>query len=302
MSIAGVTRELLVRYLETWAPAVLSGSRRATFALSWSGPADIDTAEATLRVFAEFADLLGKRRLSIVVTAPETAELSDRLRRVVAELGLPPALSVNAVAGHADALLPVALTAARAAGAPVLAYLETAGEPPIATVAAGKPAELLLATGAGGWPDCRENLRAAGFPVTAAVELVDGVDTRLLAFATTALKHLEAFKNAMWAVDEYAGVRYRDPHDPDGHEMDISLNPHPGPLRRELLEYLASGTERSISELRHFTLTETVYRTSDATRVLTALLTAGTLTRTPERGRLSGDVMVRLAKPGDSVG
>jgi hypothetical protein len=38
-----------------------------------------------------------------------------------------------------------------------------------------------------------------------------------------------------------------------------------------------------------------VYRTADTTRVLSALLAAGTLTRVPERGRLSGDVLVELA-------
>ncbi|MFP5369455.1 MAG: hypothetical protein ACLGI3_01710, partial [Actinomycetes bacterium] len=107
-------------------------------------------------------------------------------------------------------------------------------------------------------------------------------------------KGLEAFKNALWAVDEYAGVRYRDPRDPEGHLLDISLSPHPGPLRRELLAHLRSAGARTVTELRQFTLTQTVYRASDTVRVLNALLSAGTVTRTPDRGRLGGDVVIAL--------
>ena len=113
-----------------------------------------------------------------------------------------------------------------------------------------------------------------------------------MAFATGLAKNLEVFKNSMWAVDEYAGVRYRDPTDPDGHLSDISLSPHPGPLRRELLAHLGTAGELSVTELRHFTLTETIFRPSDTVRVVTALLAAGTVTRRPEHGRLSGDVVI----------
>jgi hypothetical protein len=42
-------------------------------------------------------------------------------------------------------------------------------------------------------------------------------------------------------------------------------------------------------------LTDTIFRASDAVRVVTALISAGTVVRTPERGRLSGDVVIRLA-------
>src|SRR5947209_2684787 len=106
MSIAGVTRELLVRYLDAWAPAVLSGSKRATFAQSWAGPADVYTAEAALRVFAEFADLLRRHQLSIVLVAELTAEWTGRLDKLVAELRLPAQLSVHAITGNGDEQLP----------------------------------------------------------------------------------------------------------------------------------------------------------------------------------------------------
>jgi hypothetical protein len=299
MSIASVTRELLVRYLDTWAPSALRAARRATFAQAWSGPADVASAEAALRVFAEFADRLRGRRLAVVLVAPQTTDLTRRLDEVQAELGTPAALSVYPVAGDLAALMPAALTAAGAAGAPLLAYLDTADAPPIGVVAGGRPAELMLVTAAHGWDGHRQALHQAGFPLTAGVELVDGDEARLLVFATSFAKHLEAFKDALWAVDEYANVRYRDPRDPDGYLLDISLNPQPGPLRRELLAYLASVTDdRSVTDLRHFTLTETVYRAVDTSRALTGLLAAGTVTRSPEHGRLSGDVVISLTAPG----
>jgi hypothetical protein len=48
----------------------------------------------------------------------------------------------------------------------------------------------------------------------------------------------------------------------------------------------------TVTDLRTYALTETVYRAADATRVVQALLTAGAVTRRPEHGRLGGDVVV----------
>jgi len=294
MSIVDVTRELLVRYLDTWTPTALHTARRATFAQYWAGPADVGVAEAALRVFAEFTDRLRGRRLAVVLVAPETDELAARLDAVQAELGTPPELSVHTVAGDR---LAVALKAAGAAGAPVLAYLDSAAGPAGPTDAGGAadaggvPVEAVAV----GWTGYRQALRDAGFTLTAGVELVEGTGSRLVAFATSSAKSLEAFKNSLWAVDEYAGVRYRDPGDPDGHLLDISLSPHPGPLRRELLAHLDAVGECTVVDLRHFTLTETIFRAADTVRVVTALLAAGAVTRSPERGRLSGDVVISLA-------
>ncbi len=293
MPIAEVTRELLVRYLDSWVPAALHKARRAAFVQAWSGPADAALAEAALRVFGEFTDRMRGRRLAVLLVAPDAGSLTGRLQAVQAELGTPADLAVHAVAGDPAGQLPAVLKAAGAAGAPLLAYLD--GVPPD-PAGAGRPLEVLLAASAGGWATHRNGLRDAGCPLTAGVELVDGAGSRLLAFGTGSARNLEAYKDCLWAVDEYAGVRYRDPGDPDGHLMDISLRPHPGPLRRELLAHLATAGECSVTELRHFTLTETVYRASDTVRVLGALLTAGTVTRTPEPGRLSGDVVISLPR------
>jgi hypothetical protein len=156
----------------------------------------------------------------------------------------------------------------------------------------------------------RTALRTAGFPLVAMVELVAGADGaqagadaseaapgELLVFATTSGKSLEGFKEALWAADEYAGVRYRDPGDPERHLIDISLRPHPGPLRRELLQHLAQVGELSVTELKTYTLTETVYRSADAGRVLGALVVAKAVTRWPEEGRLGGDVLISVVEP-----
>jgi len=294
MPIVGVVRELLVRYLDVWTPTALH-ARRAAFAAA--GPAGAEVAEAALSVFAEFADRMRGRRLALLVVTPQVDGLAERLAAAQAELGTPAELSVHPVAGGPEDRLAAALQVAGAAKAPLLAFVDTPQPPPpevTAAVLAGRPAELLLLTAPDRWAESRAALREAGFPLTAGVELVDtaGGGARLLTFATSHDKSLEAFKNAMWAVDEYAGVRYRDPADPDGHLLDISLKPHPGPLRRELLAYLAATGGRTVTELRRYTLTDTVYRGSDTTSALTSLLTAGAVTRDPPTGRLSGDVRI----------
>ena len=280
MTVSGVVQELLVRYLDVWTPTALH-ARRATFAYASHSSAS-GLPEAALRVFAEFSDRFRGRRLGFVVVTPEPIS------------GLAGDLDVYPVAGPPVERLPVALKAAGSAKAPLFAFLDLADGPSadlLAAVIAGKPAELMLVTTPGTWPLRRGELRAAGFTLTSGVELVDG-DSGLVAFASSQDRSLEAFKNAMWAVDEYAGVRYRDPGDPDGHLLDISLKPHPGPLRRELLAHLAATGGRTVTELRRFTLTDTVYRSADTTTAIASLLTAGAVTRAPEGGRLSGDVII----------
>lgn len=298
MSLADLKREVLVRHLETWAPAALHRARRATFV---HGYADADgglLAEAALRVFAEQSDLVRGRELTMIAIGDDLSTVGQRLTVPDAGAGL----SVRPMSGGTDTLVPVALKAAGAARVPLLGFLDAtaATEPPavatIAALASGKPAEALLVLAADAVPDVdgyRAELRDAGFPLAAAVELVEGDGAgQLMVFATGLGKSLEAFKETLWAVDEFAGVRYRDPGDPERHLIDVSLNPHPGPLRRTLLQHLAEVGAATVTELRTYALTETVYRAADATRVLHALLGAGTVTRQPEHGRLGGDVVI----------
>ena len=302
MSLADLKRELLVRHLETWAPAALHRARRATFV---HGYADADgglLAEAALGVFAEQSDLVRGRELTMIAIGDDLSAVAQRLAAPEAGAGL----SVRTLSGDTGRLLPVAMMAAGAARVPLLGFLDAtaASEPPagptLAALATGKPAEVLLVLPADAVPDVdgyRAALRDAGFPLAAAVELVgeDADAGQLMVFATGLGKSLEAFKETLWAVDEFAGVRYRDPGDPQRHLIDVSLNPHPGPLRRTLLHHLAAVGEATVTELRTYALTETVYRAADATRVVNTLLGAGTVTRQPEHGRLGGDVVIAMS-------
>jgi hypothetical protein len=131
-------------------------------------------------------------------------------------------------------------------------------------------------------------LRAAGLGFTCHAELVDesGAAERLV-FATGSDKHLEKFKDELWALDEYAGIRYRDPSDPEHTLLDISLDPHLGPLKRALHRRVIHAGPCTVAQLRRHAVHETLYRSADATRAVQALIAAGMLRRTPSRGRLS---------------
>ncbi|GAA3764308.1 hypothetical protein [Micromonospora maritima] len=291
MSTDAVLRELLVRQLDHWLPAALHRARRATLALAYAGGPAVG-AEAALRVVGEFADRLRGRRLTVLVLADADPDLPARLG--AAEATLPADVAVHVVPGTPDRL-PVALKAAGAAGAPLFTVVDGAGPDPalLAAAASGRPAELLLVTAPG--RSLRPALTAAGFPLVTEVELVGEGPARLLGYATGSDRGLEAAKEALWAVDEYAGVRYRDPADPQGRLLDISLEPEPGPLRRELLAELTRSGPRTVSELRRFAATRTVYRPADANRALGSMLAAGAVTRDPEHGRLGGDVRISAA-------
>ncbi|AGL19871.1 hypothetical protein [Actinoplanes sp. N902-109] len=278
-SVAAVKREILVRHLETWAPGALRRGRRATYVHGYAD-ADPTLTTAALEVFADESYLARGRELTVIA------------------LGEPPevkGLSVLTVAGDPEATAGVALKAAGASRVPLLGVWNAAPGPgALAALATGKPAEIVAVLPAGtAAPELRATLHEAGFPLVAEVELaVSDEPGEILVYGTTLGKHLEAFKDLLWAVDEYAGVRYRDPGDPERHLIDISLSPHPGPLRRELLARLVEVGSATVTELRTYALTDTVYRASDATRVLHALLDAGAVTRRPADGRLGGDVVI----------
>jgi hypothetical protein len=303
MTIDGVTRELLVRYLDVWTPAALHSAKRVTFVYAWSGSDGPNerasdqterhtaTAEAALRGFAEFDDLLRARKLTYLVVGPD-GDIGTHLQRIQAELRTPANLAVHTLDGQPERLLATAMTAAGSGGAPLLVYSQVAA-PLEGLRGAGRPVEQIAVLPPGDWIRQRDTLHANGFALTTGVEfLAANGDACLVSLATDRANSLDAFKNALWSVDEYAGVRYRDPTDPGGHLQDISLEPHPGPLRRALLSHLDAAGPQTVTQLRRFVLTETIYRASDATRVISALRHAGTVTSDTTHGRLSGDVVV----------
>jgi three-Cys-motif partner protein len=326
-----VKRELLVRLLDNAVPALLHGAKRFTYAEGYAGSGR--SAVAALRVFAEFADRLRGRRLTVVLAGGDPATLPARLDATRAELGLPAQIQVTTVSGDCDDHLVPALRAAGAFGAPLLAYLDAAGSAGsalpgydmIAALAAGRRADVLVALdpavltagadldrffGSTDWrassalPDTerypylvtryREALERTGLDLVVHVELVDDSGaSQLLFFATAVEKSLDRFKDTLWAVDEFAGVRYRDPRDHDHALLDISLDPHLGPLRRALLERVRADGECPAAALRRFTRTETIYRAEDAFRAIGGLVSAGRVSRQPERGRLTADTIIR---------
>jgi hypothetical protein len=278
-----VKREVLVRYLDAWTPVVLRSHRGATYVESGNS----DFVADAFRVFSEFADRLAGHHLDMVIVGASADS-------AVRELGEPPAgLSVRSVADPAN------LTVA----GPMLAHLDLVEDSALAepdawrwaaALARGKAAEVLLTlpTAEQVTEHCRR-LAAVGLEYTVTVELVTGDGrTQLLVFATGDSRHLATFKNELWAADEFAGIRYRDPRDAQRSLVDISLTPQLPPLRRALLEELARRGSCTVAELQRHTLLETIYRPADAIGALTSAAAAGAISRDPEKGRLTPRTLI----------
>ena len=252
---------MLVRYLDAWTAKVLRSHRGGTYVECGGFAAD------ALRVFGEFSDRLDGHPLELVVAG---SALPD---------GAPAGLSVRAVED------PRALEVA----GPMLAHLDgPEAWPLLGPFLRGKGHEVVVTA-----PVPAGDHRTPG--CSAEVELVaeDG-ETRLLLFATEDARHLATFKSELWAVDEFAGIRYRDPRDAEGTLLDISLTPQLLPLRRVLLAELARRGRCPVADLQQYALLETIYRPEDAMGALTSAVAAGEVTRDPEKGRLTPRTVVGL--------
>lgn len=279
---AAVIRELLVRYLDTWTPLVLRAHRTATYI----DAGNADLASAAIRVFGEFTDRLAGHQLDVVMLAPSTPLTGP---------DPPPGLTLRPVRHLTD----ITVTG------PALAHLdidtgtvdEAAAWQLVAALTPGKAREILFTlppTAPGHVLKHRARLHAAGLTQAVTVELVDNQQhARLLIFATAAPKHLTLFKDELWAADEFAGIRYRDPHDPDHTLIDIAINPQLLPLRHALLTELARRGSCTAAELQHHTEQHTIYRPADTLRALTAAAAAGHITREPAKGRKAPRTIVR---------
>jgi hypothetical protein len=271
-----VKREVLVRYLDAWTSAALRSNRGATYVEF----GDTGFAVDAFRVFGEFADRLDEHHLDMVIVGVSGETLGEP----------PSGLSVRVVADPQDVTV----------AGPMLAHLDLVeggalAEPDawrlVDELVPGKARELLLTVpAADSGTDYRNRL---GMAFTVIVELVaDDGAAQLLVFATGDSKHVATFKNELWAADEFAGIRYRDPHDPEHDLIDISLTPHLLPLRRVLLEELARRGSCTVADLQQHTLLETIYRPADAIGALTSAASAGAITREPEKGRLTPRTVV----------
>ncbi|HEX6869796.1 MAG TPA: hypothetical protein VF163_01750, partial [Micromonosporaceae bacterium] len=96
---AAVKHELLVRYLDAWTPAALHGHKRVTF-VAGCRPST-DSALAAVRVFGEFADLLERHTLLMLLAGPARSDAGDldqvrhRLVQAAAEYGSPAGLVIS---------------------------------------------------------------------------------------------------------------------------------------------------------------------------------------------------------------
>lgn len=258
-----VKHELLVRYLDAWASVALRGGRPACF-VARCDPALLGAA---VRVFAEFADLLRRHPLRVLVLGGAVDPAWPAV----------PGLSVEAVS-----FLPTL-------SGPVFAFFEGQPGDEFAKVASAKLGSALIITDApidgvnGASVGCRADLVAA-----------DGSTEKLLFTAGTE-KALEKFKDELWALDEFAGIRLRDPGDPT--LLDIAVRPNIGPLRRMLAAELHHSGPQSVGALRAWTQRSSIYRTTDANTALQAMLAAGDCRREPAAGRLTTTTMI---EPGPS--
>jgi hypothetical protein len=309
--VAALRRELLASQLTSWLPEAARRARRATVVLGYADRADDGTVEAALRTLAGRAAEVGRLRLTVVVAVDDDDPgRAQRIGAVAAQL--PPGIDVHPVTAGAQRL-PALLRAAGAAGAPLATYLDTgAGMVPghgvLTALTSGRPTEVLITgIGPGGAAAAdRDLLTTAGFPLTAAVDLVvadpastaEGTPTggtppvaAWCRFATTAGRRLVAVKNAFWAVD-LPGLYYRDPADPGAGAVPVTVGPDPAPLRAALLAHIRTTGGATVTELRGYVAERTIHRAVDADRVLTELLTVGAVRRDPEHGRLAGDVLI----------
>ena len=255
-----VRHELLVRCLDAWTPAVLRGNKRVTYVDCSTDPA---SAAAALRVFGEFADLIERHTLTIVGFVSSVPDP-------------PPGLVMCPISSYDD------LVPALPIRSPVFGWFD--GFPLAPAIASHKSSEVLTVSSG----PATAAPAPFPFPLSCRVDLVDaGGNGELLTYGTSSEKALEKFKDELWALDEYAGIRLRDPADPDGTLLDISVQPNPAPLRRCLLAEVDRAEGSTVAQLRSWALRETIFRVADVTKALQALVSSGAVGREPAAGRLS---------------
>lgn len=101
-------------------------------------------------------------------------------------------------------------------------------------------------------------------------------------------------KSAMWQVDTVYGIRYRDTRDPNQLPLDIKLEPDTGPLRAELMAWLAQKPYGvRLQDLRDYATMETVYKPGQVRAVMIKLLKNGKVERSGT-GPIAGDTWFRI--------
>jgi len=146
----------------------------------------------------------------------------------------------------------------------------------------------------------RDTVRSAGFDFVLDFELMDVRGQALyLVFGTTHPRGLQKMKEAMWEVDEVAGAGYRDPRDPLQETLEIRLEPHTAPLRRLIVQQLASlpGQTASLRDLRKFALYQTVYKESQVVPVIQEMVAARQLVTDGESLGRARSLLTKVSLP-----
>ncbi|MGW0245495.1 three-Cys-motif partner protein TcmP [Nocardia goodfellowii] len=145
----------------------------------------------------------------------------------------------------------------------------------------------------------RDAIRTAGFNYVLDFELIDKRGHSLyLVFGTGHPRGLQKMKEAMWEVDDVAGVGYRDPRDPDQQTLEIRFEPNIAPLQRLLRDELRRKGDKGaqVRDLRTFALYRTVFKESQVIPALESLMRAGSV-EANEPGRLRFTTFVRVRQP-----
>lgn len=137
----------------------------------------------------------------------------------------------------------------------------------------------------------RRVLREAGFSYVLDFELADERSNLLyLVFGTNSDKGVEKMKDAIWSVDPYQGLGYRDPRDPYQETLPIQPQPQIGPLCRLINEHLQSlpGCAATLDDLRRFVLLDTIFRPGQTSKAVQRLMTERKVRCEPPEKRLTG--------------
>lgn len=119
-------------------------------------------------------------------------------------------------------------------------------------------------------------LRLAGFDYSLSFELVDASGHELLlVYATKAVRGVQRMKRAMWKADPVHGQYFRDPRDVDQLPLPILKEPDLTLLKKQLLEQVVTSGPVSLTDLKEYTLFQTLFEEPRAKRAVKELETEG---------------------------
>jgi hypothetical protein len=140
------------------------------------------------------------------------------------------------------------------------------------------------------------SLGQAGFRYTLVFEMVDeGGHSLFLLFGTSHERGLHVMKDAMWKVDPFSGVRYRDPRHEGQLLLDLKLEPDTQPLQETIVDHLATSGPNTVDGLRRLALLNTVYRPEHVRTALRSLIRENRVCAASRTDRLTATTVIELS-------